>query len=87
MSNSNQITIVYSVTPGCHGSKVKVNCSRNLEAPMDRYEFSIITKTHEIRLLQLRQERKTESQRLDNLKKGLQAQLTTKADNRKTHAA
>lgn len=54
---------------------------------MDRYEFSIITKTHEIRLLQLRQERKTESQRLDNLKKGLQAQLTTKADNRKTHAA
>src|SRR5271170_2864229 len=60
--------------------------AHNLEAPLDRYESSI-AKTHEIRLLQLRRERKTESQRLDNLKKGLQAQLTTKADNRKIYAA
>jgi len=42
---------------------------------MDHYGSSAL-KTHEIRILQLRQERKMESQRLFNLKKGLQHQMT-----------
>jgi hypothetical protein len=43
-------------------------------------------KTHENQLLQLRHERKMESQRLDHLKKELQAQLTMKAEQER-HAA
>jgi len=44
-------------------------------------------KTHENQLLQLRHERKMESQRLDHLKKELQAQLTMKAVTQERHAA
>jgi hypothetical protein len=43
-------------------------------------------KTHESYLLKLRLERKMESQRLDNLKKNLQA-LASKTDNRTAQAA
>lgn len=53
---------------------------------MHHYEAPI-PKTHENQLLQLRHERKMESRRLDNLKKELQAQLTTKADTRERQAA
>ena len=53
---------------------------------MHRYE-SPSPKTHENQLLQLRHERKMESQRLDSLKKELQAQLTTKAETEERRAA
>jgi hypothetical protein len=43
-------------------------------------------KTHESYLLKLRLERKLESQRLDSLKKNLQA-LASKTDNRTAQAA
>ncbi|MGA9039776.1 MAG: hypothetical protein WB421_04520 [Terriglobales bacterium] len=52
---------------------------------MERYQ-PLINKTHEIQILHLRQERKTESLRLDNLKKGLQQQLTTRVIHRDTEA-
>ena len=52
---------------------------------MERYQ-PLINKTHESQLLQLRQERKMESQRLNNLKKGLQLQLTAKVIHRNAEA-
>lgn len=53
---------------------------------MDRYESSF-AKTHEIQLLQLRQERKMESQRLDDLKKELRRRSPTGVNGQETRAA